>query len=999
MAEVVEREGISAVWLVPFIALIFGGWLLYKSISERGIFITVQFENANGIVVGKTEVKYKGLTVGVVKDIDVSADLQSVIVDIEMIAASDEGLTDETLFWYVTADVSFQGVKGLDTLLSGSYISIKPDIDGTGESQREFIALDEAPELDMSTPGLHLTLTSDRLGSISKDSPVSFKQINVGYVSGHSYDEASDLVLIHIYIEPEHAHLVKTNTRFWNASGVHISGSLSTGIQVNTESLASLVSGGVAFDNLPFEAEQKLAKNGEKYTLFNDYLDAQMGHDVRLTLGWNSHIDIGAPVVYQGLTVGRVKAFDKIDPASRKIIASVKMNPRVEPYLTSESQFFVAAPSIDLGGVTNLNQVLTGAHIGFRPSGEGERQDEFMVFGAKPAYKYTEPGLHLVLKADHVESLNVGSGIYFEQQQVGTVQALENLGPNQFLVHIFIKPEYQSYVSKDSQFWNASGMRITGNLQGFEVQTQSIQSILKGGIGFDSGINSVSEQPNNGELFTLKRNKDIAKERTAFTLSASAVRDVNIGMRIMYKGEKVGSVHSMARNQEQVLIHVGLQPEFEFLLREGSQFWLVKADVSLSGISDTDALLGGTYFNVNLGDGEPLNHFQALLAPPKKPVSSEGLQVTLVSESGNVADPGGPVSYRGVVVGQVDNISLNQADDNVLIHLTIEEQYRHLINGFTRFYSASGVTITGNLNKVVVKTESMDAIVTGGISFYNGKEAEGKSEHRQANEGDLFTLYDNIAIAKAAGLPITLHFNELDGLQTGQSIKYKGQVIGIVERLTFDHSEYGVKVVAFLNDAGKKFAVNGTKFWLVKPKLGLVGSQNLDALVERYIAALPSDIANAEVVTTFNAEDIPPAVTSLPYGLNLKLNTSRLGSVRVGDPVLYRQVNVGEVIGVDLASTADTVNIYINIANKYAKLVTTDSEFWNTSGVHIEAGLFSGVTIDSESLETIMSGGISFATPSFEGTQSSVSNGHEFILQQDVQSQWHDWQPKISLTQ
>jgi len=935
--------------------------------------------------------------VGVVKDIDVSPDLQSVIVDIEMLAASEEGLTDETLFWYVTADVSFQGVKGLDTLLSGSYISVQPDIDGTGESQRDFIALDEAPELDMATPGLHLTLTSDKLGSINKGSPVSFKQINVGYVSGNTYDEASDLVLINIYIEPEHAHLVKTNTRFWNASGVHISGSLSTGIQVNTESLASLVSGGVAFDNLPFESEQALAKNGEKFPLFNDYLDAQMGHDVRLTLGWNSHIDIGAPVVYQGLTVGRVKAFDTIDPASRKIIASVKMNPRVEPYLTSESQFFIASPSLDLGGVTNLNQILTGSHIGFRPSGNGERQDEFTVFGVKPAYKYTEPGLHLVLKAEHVESLNVGSGIYFEQQQVGTVQALENLGPNQFLVHIFIKPEYQSYVSKDSQFWNASGMRIAGNLQGFEVQTQSFQSILKGGIGFDSGISQASEEPENGDVFTLKRNKDIAKERVAFTLSATAVRDVNKGMRIMYKGEKVGSVHSMTRNQEQVLISVGLQPEFEFLLREGSQFWLVKADISLSGISDTNALLGGTYFNVNVGDGQPQNHFQALLAPPKKPISSEGLQLTLASDSGNVADPGSPVSYRGVVVGQVDNISLNEADDNVLIHVTIEQQYQHLVNSFTRFYSASGVTITGNLNKVVVKTESMDAIVTGGISFYNSKEADNSNQH-PVHEGDTFTLYNNIAIAEAAGLPITLHFNELAGLQAGQPIKYKGQVIGLVERLTFDHSEYGVKVIAFLNDAGKKFAVKGTKFWLVKPKLGLVGSQNLDALVERYIAAMPSDSVDQQVTTTFIAEDMPPAVTSLPYGLNLKLNTRRLGSVRVGDPVLYRQVNVGEVIGVDLAPTADKVNIYINITNKYAQLVTAESEFWNTSGVHIEAGLFSGVTIDSESIETIMSGGISFATPRYEGEQSRVSNGHQFILQQEVQSKWYDWQPKIPLT-
>ncbi|WP_286264067.1 PqiB family protein [Thalassotalea atypica] len=986
-----NARGISAVWLVPMIALLFGGWLVFKAIADRGVFITVQFENANGIVIGKTEVRYKGLTVGTVSDVVVSDDLQSVLVEIEMIGASKNTLTDKTLFWYVTADVSFQGVSGLDTLLSGSYINIQPDVAGDGVTQREFVAIKEAPELSQAVPGLHITLSANKLGSVAKNSPVSFKQINVGYVSGHQYDAEKEEVKIHVFIEPEYASLVKESTRFWNVSGVQITGSVTSGIKVNTESLASIISGGIAFDNLSFEAESTEAENGQNFQLFDDFLDAQMGHEVTLVLGWNANVDIGASVVYQGLTIGRVDSFEKIDPVTRQIRAKVKMNPRIAPYLTTEAQFFIAAPEFDLGGATNLNQLIAGSQIKFRPSLKGDLKDEFMVYSVEPAYKYSEPGLHLVLKSDHVESLKVGSSIYFEQQVVGSIQAIENKGPNQFLVHIFIQPSYQDYVTTDSRFWNASGVRISGSIQNIEVQTQSLQTILKGGIAFDVGHRDDAERPKNGDIYTLLQNKNIAKERIAIDLVTTTTKGIKRGMRIMYGGEKIGSVHAISRYQEQVFIHVGILPEFEFILREGSQFWLAKAQITLSGLDDTDALFGGDYFNVSVGDGEPASRFNALLEPPQKPITADGLQISLIAESGNVASSGSPVSYRGVVVGQVDNISLNEQDDNVLIHLTIAQEYRHLINGFTRFYSASGVTITGSLSKVVMKTESVDTILKGGISFYNG---EGDDQQIPVKEGDNFTLYKNVAMAESAGKPVTIYFNELEGLKANMAIKYKGQSIGLVERLNFEHGEFGVTALVFLNDAGRKFAVEGSKYWLAQPQLGLVGSQNLDAIIESYISALPGTGAEK---TQFYAEDIAPAVTYLPYGLNVTLVAQQLGSVRVGDPVLYRQVKVGKVIGVDLSAGADKVNIYLNIVPKYKNLVTAQSQFWNTSGVHVEAGLFSGVTIDSESVETILAGGVAFATPESADGYVPVANGHSFTLQQEFIDEWHEWAPTINI--
>jgi len=993
MVKVVKREGVSAVWLVPIIALLFGAWLLVKAISERGVFITVQFDNANGIVVGKTLVKYKGLTVGKVVDIEVTKDLQNVLVEIEMISESEATITDKTQFWYVTADISFAGVKGLDTLFSGSYINIQPDVTGEGKPKRNFVALDEEPPLDESVEGLHLILTTNKLGSIAKDSPITYKQIKVGYISGYQYDEDLGVIKLNAFIEPEHAHLVKENSRFWNASGFSMTGSITAGLHIQTESLASIVTGGIAFDTDEQEAIRPTAKNHRTYELFNSFQDAEMGHVITLDLAWDADIDIGASIVYQGITLGKLASFTNIDPETRKIQAQAKINPRVSRYLTSETQFYLITPEIDLGGVNNMHRMLMGSQIGVSPSDEGEIKTRFNVFNQKPAYKYSEPGLHLVLESDTAHSLNSGDGVYYQQQKVGSVQVVENLGPNKFLVHLFIKPEYQNYVSKDSRFWNASGFRLTGGIQGFELQAQSLQSVIKGGIGFDKGDEELIEKPQNGDRFVLHGNQDMAREKLPLELVLATAKDVKVGTRIMHRGEMLGSIHHITHRDGKAYITAGLLPEYEYVLREESVFWLAKADLSLAGLTDTDALFGGNYIGVNIGEGSPKQQFVAHLTPTAKPTSHQGLQLEIHADSASVANPGSPISFRGITVGQVDSIALLESGKQVVINVTIDDAYRHFITPYSRFYNASGLTIAGGLSNFVVKTESVDAVLTGGISFFNPDPLDAGLV---VNEGDNYTLFDNLSHAEGAGEVINIYFNEVSGLKPNMKIKYKEQDIGFIERIVFDHEKFGVHAIAYLSEHGKKFAVTGTKFWLEQPEIGLVGNKNIAGVFDGgFINVLPG---NGELDRDFVAEDIAPVIEQLPYGLNLTLVTDRLGSIREGNPVLYRQVKVGTVIGVGLAKMADKVNVYINIAQPYAALVTAKSEFWNTSGLSIDAGIFSGVQIDTESLETIIAGGVSFATPQASAeSEAPVVNGQAFTLHGEFKEKWHNWSPQIQI--
>ncbi len=1006
LVEVVPRQGISIVWFVPFIALIFGGWLGIKALSEQGTFITIEFENGAGIVPKKTEIRYKGLVTGLVEKVMPSNDLQSVIAHVQMSKTFSDYLTTNTEFWLVSADISLQGVSGLDTLLSGSYINIIPDINEDADSEKHFIALSEAPQLDMSTPGLHLTLQASVLGSISENSPITFKQIPIGYVTGYHYVEDNQAININIFIEQEYAHLVKENSLFWNTSGVQVTASVSAGIKVNTESLASIIAGGIAVDTLSYQEKLSPAKNGQKFPLHADFQSAEMGHEIELTLDWHSGINRNAVILYQGLTIGTIESFSKIDLKSRKITAKAKVNPRVVPYLTDQSQFYLVSPHIDLTGISNAKALLTGTYISIRPSLQGQPTDKFVVFNTKPPYKYTEPGLHLVLQTNDSHSLPVGSNVYYKQQVVGNIQAVETIGAEQHLIHIHIKKEYQDYVSTKSHFYNNSGIKIKANLQGVSIEAQSLQSILTGGISFlnvetkanlEQDVNKTSVV--NGDKFNLFGNKKIAQQRTSFTLTMSANEHINNNTRVLYRGVEVGAIHNIEVQGGSSKLQLGLLPKYQHILRTGTQFWLAKPNLTLSGATDTDALLGGSYitFNVYAEEGEAKTDFILLTSPPAKRASAAGLQLSLLSESASVATPGGSVSYRGVTVGQVDNVILDKKADKVRVNITIDDKHKSLIQASTRFYNASGITLSGGLSNLVVKTESVDALLRGGISFYN---PDTKPQSVIAvKELDSFHLFEHFEQASSAGLSIRIHFDDFTGLKINTRIIYQQQTIGRVERLVFNDDEIGVTALVLLNDRGTKYAKQGSQFWLVEPAIGLVGSKNVAHLLEgAFIALLPDADLSNDVKIEFTALAMAPTVTQLPYGLNVKLTTQRLGSIRVENPVLYRQVTVGKVIGIDLSATADSVDVFINIAKRYAPLVRSDSKFWNVSGINIEAGIFSGINIDSESVEALIAGGIAFATPEPTNNNSEQDKQH-FILYQDADSDWLEWQPKIIIGQ
>jgi paraquat-inducible protein B len=278
MPSVRKKRQVAYIWLLPLIALLVGIWLVWRSLLDMGPTITVEFENGDGIVANQTPVKHKGITVGMVRKLRVKDDMSGVLVDVEVDKAVEHklgGVPKEAQFWLVQPQVSLGGISGINTIFSGNYIGVQlPSTELSSETSTHFVASNMAPLLPDNAPGLRIQLRTDRLGSLGAGAPILMRQIKVGYVQAAAMAADGSGVEVSAYILPEFAKMVHKNTRFWNASGVQVNMNLS-GIQIKTDSMISLLAGGISM-SLPKDNDSTPpANNGDSFLLYQDYEAAE----------------------------------------------------------------------------------------------------------------------------------------------------------------------------------------------------------------------------------------------------------------------------------------------------------------------------------------------------------------------------------------------------------------------------------------------------------------------------------------------------------------------------------------------------------------------------------------------------------------------------------------------------------------------------------------------------------------------------------------------------
>ena len=245
----VRRPRFSLIWLLPMVAVLIALSFAVHNWLQTGPRLQLHFKTAEGLVAGKSQVRYKEVVIGTVQRIELEDNGEGVVVSVQLERSAARIANRDSKFWIVRPQLGLGGVSGLNTLLSGAYVGVDAG-SYDSPSQLEFVGLEQPPTVMRDSKGRRFRLLAPAMGSLGIGSPVYYRRMQVGRMTSFTLDPSGKQVAIEIFVDHPYDGFVNGRTRFWNASGVDVSVS-SDGFKVNTESLASIVAGGIAFGDRP----------------------------------------------------------------------------------------------------------------------------------------------------------------------------------------------------------------------------------------------------------------------------------------------------------------------------------------------------------------------------------------------------------------------------------------------------------------------------------------------------------------------------------------------------------------------------------------------------------------------------------------------------------------------------------------------------------------------------------------------------------------------------
>jgi paraquat-inducible protein B len=307
-----RRNRLPFVWILPVLVIIIAAVVVVQQKLDQGPSIDINFESADGIEANKTKIRYKDVDIGDVTDIHVAKDRKRVIITARIHNDASDYLVADTRFWVVRPRFAGGNVSGLATLVSGAYISV--DVGHSTVKRRTFDGLEVPPIVTSDLPGREFVLHADDIGSLNVGSGVYYRHIVAGQVVAYSLDPSGKSVTIKVFIDKPYDAFVTTGTRFWQASGIDMSID-SDGVKLRTESLSSILEGGIAFQSLPNGSPNApVAPVDTVFQLFMDReramrpADTEVRSFVMYFKGSLRGLSVGAPVDLRGITIGEVKS-------------------------------------------------------------------------------------------------------------------------------------------------------------------------------------------------------------------------------------------------------------------------------------------------------------------------------------------------------------------------------------------------------------------------------------------------------------------------------------------------------------------------------------------------------------------------------------------------------------------------------------------------------------------------------------------------------------------
>ncbi|MEH2920348.1 MlaD family protein [Samsonia erythrinae] len=822
-ATVKNKRRLSPFWLLPLIALLIAGWLVYTNQQERGATVTIDFVSADGIVAGRTPVRYQGVEVGTVQNITLSDDLRTIQVEASIKSDMKDALRSGTQFWLVTPKASLAGVSGLDALVGGNYIGMMP---GSGDPQEHFSALDTQPKYRVNTGELLIHLHADDLGSLNTGSLVYYRKIPVGKVYDYTVSHDRHGVMIDVLIERRFTHLVKKDSRFWNVSG--LSADISAGgAKVEMESLAALVNGAIAFDS-PQESDDAGAE--QSYRLYPDLAQSQRGVQITLDLPSGDNLSAGrTPLMYQGLEVGTLNNIT-LNPADGKIGGTLIIDPSVVSLMREGTRIELSKPQLSLSDL-NVSRLLSGPTLTLIP-GDGEPRQHFEVLDSAQQ-QLAQPGaVSLQLTAAQSYGIDRGQPVRLHGVQIGQVvkRTLDEQGVSFVVV---IDPQYRQLLHRDSKFIVNSRVNVKMGLDGIQVQGASAQEWLNGGIQVLPGSKG-DIQPRYPLFSDSEKAEEGIRGSTpspTLTLVTDSLPDIQDGSIVLYRKFQVGEIMRVRPKAETFEVDVYIRPEHRKLLTENSVFWAeggARVQLNTSGLtvqaSPLNRALKGAISFDNLEGAPEIKGGKRVLYNNETAARAVGSRIILRTFDASKLAPGMPIRYLGIDIGQLDSLKLSEQRSEVLVQAVLYPEYvRNFARSGTRFsvvtpeISAAGVNHLETLFQPYINVEPGNGRVTR--SF----------ELQQATISD--SRYQD-------GLNISVDAPEAGALQVGTPVLFRGIEVGTVTGLSLGVLSDRVAVALRISKRYQHLVRDNSVFWLASGynlEFGLTGGVVKSGTFQQFI--------------------------------------------------------------------------------------------------------------------------------------------------------------------
>ncbi len=320
----------SAVWIVPLIAIVAASVLAVRTYLHTGPTIHITFDTADGLEGGKSEVRYKNVPVGKVTSVDLSPDRRHIIATIKLTGGGASIATKDSKFWVERPRVGVGGISGLGTLLSGAFIGV--DVGTSTEEEKKFVGLERPPGVTNDQAGTRYRLSTTDAGSLAPQSPIYVQRQSVGAILSIDIAKDGKSTDLEVFVASPYDRLVTENTVFWNTSGLDVTLDAS-GLRVNTESLATVVAGGVEFGVREHAPVTPPAKQNQQFHLYPDVRHAMAMPDAAglpLEMRFDQPIRgtaTGVNVEFEGVHIGEiVEIVPDYDEATRSFHFDARAN-------------------------------------------------------------------------------------------------------------------------------------------------------------------------------------------------------------------------------------------------------------------------------------------------------------------------------------------------------------------------------------------------------------------------------------------------------------------------------------------------------------------------------------------------------------------------------------------------------------------------------------------------------------------------------------------------